>query len=191
MNDQDPLRALQRYYKQHRGVPAMAKLCEVVGIWSTASISGLVGRISDAGDLQRPDGRTVPGKRFFARPVLGQVRAGVPQLQSQEEPQVLTLDDYLIDQPERTTLHRVRADSMKNASILEGDLVAVEQHTPPWAGDIVLAMVDSERTVTTLAQDDRGEYLLEAANADYAPIQAKTSLEVLGVVVSVVRRVRR
>lgn len=131
MNDQDHLRALQRYYKQHRGFPAMAKLCEVVGMSSTASVFGLVGRLSDAGYLQRLDGRIVPGKKFFARQLLGRVKAGAPQPQTQEEADVLTLDDYLIYQPDRTTLHRVRGDSMKDASILEGDLVAVEQSTPP------------------------------------------------------------
>lgn len=191
MNDHAHLRTLQRYYKQNRGFPAMAKLCEVVGMSSTASVFGLVGRLSDAGYLQRLDGRIVPGKKFFARQVVGRVRAGVPQPASQEETEVLTLDDYLIDQPDRTTLHRVRGDSMKDASILEGDLVAVEQNTPPRVGDIVLAVVDDELTVKTLAQDNQGQYFLEPANADYAPIRARTSLEVLGVVVSVMRRVRR
>lgn len=176
MEDHD-LRALQRYYKQHRGFPTMAKLCEVIGMSSTASVFGLVGRLSDAGYLQRLDGRTVPGKKFFARQILGRVRAVVPQPQSQEEADVLALDDYFIDQPDRTTLHRVRGDSMKDASILEGDLVAVEQSTPPRVGDIVLAVVDGELTVKLLAQDERGQYFLEAASADYAPIRAKTSLE--------------
>ena len=41
MNDLPHLHALQRYYKQHRGFPAMAKLCEVVGMSSSASVFGL------------------------------------------------------------------------------------------------------------------------------------------------------
>jgi repressor LexA len=191
MSDQTHLQALQRYYKRHRGFPAMAKLCEVVGMSSSASVFGLVGRLSEAGYLQRLDGRVVPGKRFFARTVIGTVRAGVPQPASQEEPEVLTLDDYLIDQPDRTTLHRVRGDSMKDAGIFEGDLVVVEHNTATKAGDIVLAVVDGELTVKTLALDAKGRYFLEAANPAYAPIHPTTSLEILGVVVSVVRRVRR
>jgi repressor LexA len=191
MNDLKHLHALQRYYKRHRGFPAMAKLCEVVGMSSSASVFDLVSRLTENGYLQRLDGRVVPGPRFFARPVLGPVRAGRPQETSQEEPEYLNLDDYLIDEPDRTTLHRVRGDSMKDAGLLEGDLVVVEQHTPPKVGDIVLAVVEDGLTVKTLAQDAAGDYYLEAANPAYEPIRAKNSLEVLGVVVSVARRVRR
>jgi repressor LexA len=115
----------------------------------------------------------------------------VPQPATQEEPEVLTIDDYLIDQPDRTTLHRVRGDSMKDAGIFEGDLVVIEHNSVTKAGDIVLAVVDGEMTVKTLAMDARGTYYLEAANPAYAPIYPATSLEVLGVVVSVMRRLRR
>lgn len=191
MNDQSHLHALQRYYKQHRGFPAMAKLATVVGMSSSASVFGLVGRLSEAGYLQRLDGRVVPGKKFFARQLIGRVRAGVPQPASQEEPEVLTVDDYLIDEPDRTTLHRVRGDSMRDAHIVDGDLVVVEHNSPTKPGDIVLAVVDDELTVKTLALDAGGRYYLEAANPAYAPIHPTTSLELLGVVVSVMRRVRR
>lgn len=191
MSDLTHLQALQRYYKQHRGFPAMAKLTEVVGMSSSASVFGLVGRLSDAGYLQRLDGRVVPGKRFFARQLVGRVRAGVPQPSSQEEPEVFTVDDYLIDQPDRTTLHRVRGDSMRDAHIVEGDLVVVEHNTPTKPGDIVLAVIDDELTVKTLALDAGGRFYLEPANPDFAPIHPTASLEILGVVVSVMRRVRR
>lgn len=114
-----------------------------------------------------------------------------PQAASQEEAEIFTVDDYLIDQPDRTTLHRVRGDSMKDAHIVEGDLVVVEHNTPTKPGDIVLAVIDDELTVKALALDAAGRYYLEPANPAYAPIHPTTSLEILGVVVSVMRRVRR
>ena len=191
MSDQGHIGALQRYWKKNRAFPAMAKLCDVVGLSSSASVFGLVGRLTESGHLQRLDGRIAPGPKFFARPLVGNVRAGIPQAASQEEPEVLTVDDYLIDQPDRTTLHRVRGDSMKDAHIVEGDLVVVEHNTPTKPGDIVLALVDGELTVKTLALDGEKRYYLEAANPAFAPIHPTTSLEILGVVVSVMRRVRR
>ena len=42
----------------------------------------------------------------------------------------------------------------------------------------------------TLCLDGQGRYFLEAANPAYAVIHPKTSLEVLGVVVGLVRRLR-
>lgn len=190
MSDTEHLKALQRYWKRHRAFPAMAKLCEVVGLSAPSSVFAMVGRLTEAGYLQRLDGRIAPGPRFFARPLLGPVRAGLPQPATQEQPEALTLDDYLIDHPERTTLHRVRGDSMSEANIVEGDLVVVEHHTPPRAGDIVLAVVDGDMTVKKLAVDPSGAYFLQPANAAYPDIHPTNGLEVLGVVVSVVRRLR-
>jgi repressor LexA len=191
MTDQAHLAALQRYWKRHRAFPAMAKLCEVVGLSSTASVFGMVGRMTDAGYLERLDGRIAPGRRFFARPLLGPVRAGLPQPATQEQPEVLTLDDYLIDEPDRTTLHKVRGDSMRDAGIFDGDLVVVEHNGPTQPGDIVVAVVDDEMTVKTLALGPDGKYFLEPANPAFQPIHPKASLELLGVVISVARRVRR
>lgn len=191
MSDVEHLASLQRYWKQNKAFPAMARLCEVVGLSSSASVFGMVGRLTDAGYLQRVDGRIAPGKKFFARPLAGTVRAGRPQQASQEGGDVLTIDDYLIDQPDRTSLHRVRGDSMDGAGIVEGDLVVVEHNTPTRAGDIVLAVVDGELTVKILASDRDGRYFLEARHPGYAPIFPVASLEILGVVVGVVRRLRR
>lgn len=187
MNAQSHLQTLQRYDKRHRGFPAMAKLTEVAGMRSNARVSGLVGRMSEASCLRRLDGRHAPGKRFFSHPLIGPVRAGV----SQEESEVFNVDEYLIDQPDRTSLHRVRGDSMRDAHIVDGDLVVVEHNTPTKSGDIVLAVVDDELTVKTLVLDASGRYFLEPANPAYAPIRPKASLVILGVVVSVCRRMRR
>jgi repressor LexA len=191
MNDDKHLAALRTYWKRNQTFPSMKKLCEVVGLASSSSIFALVGRLTEAGYLERVEGRIAPARKFFARPLLGPVRAGLPQVATQSEPDVLTLDDYLIDQPNRTSLHRVRGDSMRDVGILDGDLVAVEQNAPCSPGDIVLAVVDEEMTVKTLRREPEGAYFLEAANPTFLPIRPKASLEILGVVVSVARRVRK
>jgi repressor LexA len=185
------LQALQRYWKQHRTFPSMASLCHVVGLSSSASVFGLVGRLTEAGYLARVEGRIAPGRRFFARQLLGSVRAGLPQPADQAEPEVLTLDDYLIDEPHRTSLHKVRGDSMRDAGILDGDLVVVEHNAPSVPGHIVVAVVDGDITVKTLRRDSDGKFFLEPANPTFQPIHPTTGLEILGLVVSVCRRVRR
>ena len=185
------LAALRTHWKKHAAFPSMAKLCEVLGLTSTSSVFAAVGRLTEAGYLERVEGRIAPTKRFFARPMLGPVRAGVPQPASQEQPELLTIDDYLIDDPNRTSLHKVRGDSMRDAAVLDGDLVVVEHNAPAKPGDIVIACVDNELTVKTLRLDETGAYFLEAANPAYLAIQPKSSLEVLGVVIGVIRRMRR
>lgn len=190
-SDEKYLEALRTYWKQHQAFPSMAKLCDVVGLSSTSSVFTLVGRLVDAGYLERTEGRIAPTRKFFARPVLGTVRAGQPQLESQEAPDLLTIDDYLIEDPNRTILCRVRGDSMKDAGLLEGDLVVVERNAPTSPGDIVVAIVDGEMTVKTLRKARGGAWFLEAANPAYAPIHPVGSLEILGVVVGSFRKNRR
>lgn len=190
-HDEKHLAKLRTHWKRHAAFPSMAKLCDTVALSSTSSVFALVGRLVDAGYLERVDGRIAPTRKFFARPLLSPVRAGQPQPASQEEPEVLTIDDYLIDDPNRTSLHKVRGDSMKDAGIFEGDLVVVEHNTPAKPGDTVVACVDDELTVKTLQLDSAGKFFLQPANSAYPPIFPRTSLEVLGIVIGVVRKTRR
>lgn len=51
--------------------------------------------------------------------------------------EVLTLDDYLVpDDPNRTFLARVKGDSMRDAALVDGDLVVVQKNCPTKMGDI-------------------------------------------------------
>lgn len=191
MTDNKHLAALRTYWKRHQAFPSMAKLCEVVGLTSTSSVFALVGRLVEAGYLERVEGRIAPTRKFFARPVVAALRAGAPQPRAEEEVELLTIDDFLIDDPNRTVLSRVRGDSMTGAGLLDGDLVVVERNAPTKAGDIVVAVVDSEITVKTLRVTRAGKFFLEPANPAYQPIHPKGSLEILGVVVGSFRKMRR
>lgn len=185
------LKALRTHWKRHKAFPSMAKLADVIGLRSSASVFGVVGRLTDAGYLERVEGRIAPAKRFFAYRMLGQVRAGVPQEADQsDEFEVLNAEDYLVPHPERTSFASVRGESMFGAGLLDGDIVVVEHNTPTRPGDIVVAVVDGRITVKTLALE-AGEYVLQPANPDFETIRPGVSLEVLCVVVGSFRRMRR
>jgi repressor LexA len=191
-NDAQHLERLRTYWKRHHAFPSMAKLCEVVGMSSTASVFDLVSRLKDAGYVERVEGRIAPTKRFFARPLVGSVRAGLPQpRQDEDDFEVLTIDDYLVPDPNRTFLAKVKGDSMKDASLLDGDLVVVQKNCPTKVGDIVVAVVDSHITVKYLRQQPDGRFFLQAANPAFADILPEGELEVLGVVVGQFRSYRR
>ena len=191
MDDAQYLAALRTYWKRHQAFPSMAKLCDVVGLASTSSVFALVGRLNEAGYLERTEGRIAPTRRFFARPLVSTVRAGVPQPVGQDAVELLTIDDYLIDDPNRTVLCRVRGDSMKDAGLLDGDIVTVEKNSATKAGDIVVAIVDDEYTIKTLRLDARNQFYLEPANATFANIYPVGSLEIFGVVTGSFRRLSR
>lgn len=188
-DDRQYLEALRAFWKEHQTFPSMAKLCGVVGLSSTSSVFALVRRLVESGYLERVSGRIAPTKAFFGRPVLGQVRAGVPQSAGQDVPELLSIDDHLVANPSRTFLCRVRGDSMKDVGLLDGDLVVVERNAPAAPGDIVVAVVDGEFTVKTLRHSHaKGQFYLQAANQAYADIVPKGSLELAGVVRGSFRR---
>ena len=189
LRDDQYLAKLRTYYKRHRAIPSMSTISGVVGLSSTSSVFALVGRLTEEEFLQRtPDRRVAPGKKFFERQLVSSVRAGVPQEATQEAPEGLAIDDWLVDHPNRTVLLRVRGDSMKDAGLLEGDLVLVLKGVPAKRGDIVVAIVDDQFTVKYLDTDKRGNFFLRPANVAYEPIRPKSDLEIFGRVVGSIRK---
>ena len=192
MSDIKHLATLRTHWKRHKAFPSMAKLADLLGMASTGGVFKALGRLVEAGYLERVDGRVAPTKKFFALPITGTVRAGLPQPADQtEEPELMSIEDYLVDHPERTSYCRVKGDSMRDAGLLDGDMVVVEANSPTRTGDIVVAVVDNEITVKYLRVDKMGEWRLEPANPDYDVIIPTKSLEVLGVVVGSFRRFDR
>jgi repressor LexA len=187
------LGALRAYWKEYRSFPSMAKLAEVLGLASSGGVFKALGRLVDAGYLERvAGGRIAPTNKFFSLPLLGTVRAGLPQPADQDEGfELVNIDDYLVDHPERTSFCRIKGDSMRDAGLLDGDLVVVEANSPTKSGDIVVAVVDNQVTVKYLRTDRSKRWRLEPANPAYDVISPTGSLEVLGVVVGSFRRFDR
>ena len=82
-------------------------------------------------------------------------------------------------------LLRVKGDSMINAGILDGDLVAVKQQQTARDGQIVVALLEDEATVKRVYREPGG-VRLEAENDAYEPIRG-TDIKVIGRVVGVMR----
>ena len=187
INAREVVDAIRDYYAEHRVMPSYATLSELAGIKAKSWTHTLVSMLRDEGILDvTPDKRLKPGRRFFEREVADSVRAGNPE-QAPETTDALTIDSYLIEHPSKTSLVRVKGDSMIDAGILEGDLAVVEWRSNARPGDIVIAMVDGEPTLKTLAKDKHG-YWLKPANPAYEPIRAKDKMEISGVMVGLIRK---
>lgn len=185
------LATLRTYWKRHKSFPPMSGLAEVLGLASKGGVFKVLGRLVDEGYLARAEGRRfAPTKKFFSYPVLGDVRAGLPQrVEEPAEPDLMSVEDYLLDQPTKSSYCRVRGDSMEGAGLRDGDFVVMVAGMPASAGDVVVAVVDEEVTVKYLRQDDQG-WFLEPANPSYPVLRPQGSLEVLGVVTGMFRKYR-
>jgi len=189
INPRELIDALRDYYAAHGVLPSYATLSELAGIKAKSWTHTLVAQLREAGYLDvTPDKRMKPGPRFFERELAESVRAGLPEEAPDSGAQSITIDSYLIPHPSKTSLVRVKGDSMIGAGILDGDLAVVEWRTDARPGEIVVALVDGELTLKYLARDQSG-YYLRPANDAYSDIRAGGQLEVSGVMVGLVRRV--
>jgi len=185
--------ALRLHWRRHRAFPAMEELAAVLGVKSKGGVHKTLGRLVDEGLLERVGSRYAPTEAFFALPLVGPARAGLPQpADAGQAPEALSVENFLVDHPDQTVYCRVKGDSMMDAGLLDGDIVVVDQSTQAKAGDIVVAVVDHEITVKRLRSNGSPEtWILEPANAAFKPIHPKGSLEILGVVTGSFRRFRR
>lgn len=186
--DPDYLAKLRDYYATYRVLPSYGGVANLVGLKTTSAVTAFVVRMKEAGYLDSsPDRRLQPGKRFFERPLVDSVQAGVPQPANDIPIEGLEIDAYLVDNPSVTVLMDVRGESMKDAGLLHGDIVVVKKNVPASIGDIVVARVDGDFTVKYLAKDKRG-YYLKPANDEFDDIRPIGDLDLYGRVVGSIRK---
>ena len=121
-------------------------------------------------------------------PLVGRVGAGSPILAEEHIERRYKIDPNLFS-PKPHYLLRVEGMSMKNAGILDGDLVAVHRTSEIRSRQIIVARLDDEVTVKRYRQEGTVVWLLPE-NEDFEPIKVdltSQSLVIEGVVVGVVR----
>lgn len=198
-----------RCSREHGFPPTLREIGEEFGIHSTNGVRYYLGVLEREGYLKR-SGRIsralqIPesGLRRFTRnygdpnpgheatpgriPILGRVAAGSPVLATENLEGELDLGEAFPGPVPLFSL-RIKGDSMKDAGILDGDLVVVRGSEHAENGEIVVALLGEEATVKKLRRSvDRLE--LVPANPEYKPIlvQEGEELRILGVVVGLVR----
>lgn len=189
-NDGQYLTKLQDYYTRHRVLPSYSAIGKLIGLASKASVADMVLRLKAEGFLEStPDRRLKPGRHFFERIVAESVQAGPPTAAADAGADTLTIDDYLVSNPSKTILIKVKGDSMIDAGIHPDDIVVVEKRTSANVGDIVVAVVDNEFTLKRFDRE-RGRIVLRPENKAYPVIRPKGNAEIFGVVVGLVRKYR-
>lgn len=195
---QQILAFVRSHLDQHGRPPTRAEIASAFGFRSANAAEEHLRALArkgvlnlDAGTargISLPDGNTGARPRRLL-PLLGQVAAGAPILAQQHIERELEVDPTLF-QPPADFLLRVRGDSMRDAGILDGDLLAVSHTGVVRHGEIAVVRIDEEVTVKYFDRAPDGAIVLRAANPAFGPIHIRDdgrSVQIEGRAVGVLR----
>ena len=192
---------IRKYSAKYGYPPTVRDIGKAVGLASSSTVHAHLANLEKVGRLRRDPSKpraielldkavdvAVESVRNIVSPdslpLLGSVAAGQPILAEEN------VEEY-IETPaacggERGEyLLRVRGESMKNAGILDGDLVVVRPQETASDGEIVVALVEDEATVKRFFRE--GEHIrLQPENDAMQPILVQ-DVSVLGRVVGLMR----
>lgn len=181
---------IQQYLTRYGYPPSVREIGAAVGLKSTASVARYLKRLEQDGRITHPPLKrrawslTGQMQEVGTVPVVGKITAGQPILATEHIEERWTLPATLFH-PQADYLLRVIGDSMIDAGIREGDMVAVESTTSAKNGDIVIALIGDEATVKYIDLTHDPVRLLPA-NARYSPI-VDSRMTVIGRVVGLIR----
>ncbi len=165
--------ALKGYIHEYGIAPSHVELAELIGVRSSKAAADHLKALERKNVIEiypdKPRGiRVVEEKNEFEIPLIGSVAAGVPIEAIENVESFITIPEVL-QRKKPTFLLRVRGDSMIDAGILDGDLIAVRKTQTANVGQIVVARIEDEVTVKRLEMQGANA-VLQPANDFYEPI---------------------
>ncbi len=179
--------------------PSVREIGDAVGLSSPSTVHSHLNSLVKAGAIRKDPSKpraivvvdqqapTMTDRRMRDIPVLGRIAAGTPILAAEQVEDVMPLPTELVGEGP-VFLLEVKGDSMINAGIHEGDLVAVHSQPDALDGEIVAALVDGEEATVKRLRRKGDKVILESENPAYEPMVFTDGVELIGKVVSVLRR---
>jgi repressor LexA len=187
------LKLIEQYTEKSGYPPTRSEICQAMGFRSPNAAEEHLKALARKGVIEMIPGasRGIRLKQEPGIPVVGRVAAGSPILAAEHVEGRYQLDSSLFN-PGADYLLKVRGLSMRDAGILDGDLLAVHRTTEFRSGQIVVARLHDEVTVKRIRKN-RDKVELIAENPDFATriVDLKREmLEIEGIAVGVIRNGR-
>lgn len=170
--------------------PTRAEICRAMGFRSPNAAEEHLRALARKGAIEMAPGasRGIRLKQSAGIPVVGRVAAGSPILAAEHIESRYQIDPLLF-KPRADYFLKVRGSSMREAGILDGDLLAVHRTHEFRSGQIVVARISDEVTVKRIR---RQRHLVELIpeNPEFSIIVIDTRREPLvieGIAVGVIR----
>ena len=172
------LDCIQIYLKKTGFPPTRADICRELGFKSPNSAETHLRALEKKGFISIESGTSrgisiINGEQITENaqqyPVIGLVAAGSPTLAQENVEKTINCPDSFFNSSFDYFL-KVRGLSMKDAGIMEDDLIAVKKTSDVKNGDIVIARLDDEVTIKFFNRKSPKLIELEAANDDFENI---------------------
>jgi repressor LexA len=190
-----------RYSAKYGYPPTVRDIGKAVGLASSSTVHAHLANLEKIGLLRRDPskpraiemldravGNAVDSVRSIVRseglPLVGSVAAGQPVLAEENIEEYISVPE-VAGGGDGEYLLRIRGDSMKNAGIIEGDIVVVRPQETAREGEIVVALLGEEATVKRFYRES-DHIRLQPENETMEPIRSK-EVKVLGRVVGLLR----
>ena len=189
------LELIRQYISETGYPPTRAEIAKELGFKSANAAEEHLKALARKGAIEMIPG-TSRGIRIAeladqGLPIVGRVAAGDPILAEENIEDRIDLPAGFF-QPQADYLLRVRGDSMIDAGILDGDLLAVHKTQQVTNGQIVVARIDQEVTVKRFQRTKkRNQILLLPENEAYSPIEVdltNQAFAIEGLSVGVIRQ---
>ena len=163
---------LKEYVENYGIAPTHVELAELIGVSSSKAAADHLKALEKKNVIKiyadKPRGIQILTSSNDELPLIGSVAAGLPIEAIENVESYVTIPEVL-RRKKPTFLLRVRGDSMIDAGILDGDLIAVRKTNTAEVGQIIVARIDDEVTVKRLERDGSNA-VLQPANEFYKPI---------------------
>ena len=171
------LDCIQIYIKKTGFPPTRADICRELGFKSPNSAETHLRALEKKGFISIESGASrgisvINGESSDDSneyPIIGLVAAGSPTLAQENIEKTISCPKSFFDSNFDYFL-KVKGLSMKDAGIMEDDLIAVKKTTDVRNGDIVIARIDDEVTVKYFNRKNSKVIELEPANEDFENI---------------------
>lgn len=175
--------------KMQNGIPpTVREICSATGIKSTSTVHAILNVLEEEGYIIRDAkySRAIRLENDFDAsmvPLVGRVTAGQPILAIEH------IEDYIpypTKNAEGLFALKVVGLSMRDAGILDGDIVIADKNAPCRSGDIIIGMDGEDATVKRLILKG-SQVIFMPENPDFSPIYPEKPM-VLGKVIGSFRK---
>ena len=185
--------------------PSVREICDAVGLSSPSTVHSHLSSLVKAGYIRRdpskpraieiltdePTAGPAPAHtddRLRDVPLVGRIAAGSPILAAEDIETVMPLPEELVGS-DPVFMLEVRGDSMIDAGILDGDYVVIRRQPDARDGEIIAALIDGEEATVKRLKRENGTVQLISENPAYEPMVFTRDVEIIGKVVSVLRKI--